>query len=358
MNGWASPLARWRPPPALTAIATPIGGLLIFVSGHDPEQAYAEIVEGSLAWSNWPNALNLATPLVGMSLAAAMPMRGDMIELGDDGQMVVGGLTAALMPLALPASGLLVTALAPAGAALAAWGETRHRVPILISSLLLSYTAVGVASYLARAARVDQQTVVGYNLRMRGLNARFAGYGGFGLASQASGAMFASATTAGLVGAIVVLGSQYRFIDGALLARSCTGSDPMAALLANGEPVGAILAGLLFPGIDGCGLHDPLAAAIAEDPSPATAERMCVDIELNGARTPGQRVAARRPTAFHQRNAEVCMTVDADRFARRFVEVFPGRKRLNDRRLHACLRLTKASASTRKTTAPLTTCCQ
>ena len=58
--------------------------------------------------------------------------------------------------------------------------------------------------------------------------------------------MFASGAIAGLVGAIIVLGSQFRFIDGALLTPAYTWSGLMAALLANGEPAGAILAGLFF----------------------------------------------------------------------------------------------------------------
>ena len=78
----------------------------------------------------------------------------------------------------------------------------------------------------------------------------------------------------------------------------------------------------MYPGIDGCGLHDPLAVAIAEDPSLAKAEFMSVDIELAGALTRGQTVSDRRRTAIDRRNAEVCLGVDADRFAQRFVEVF------------------------------------
>lgn len=76
----------------------------------------------------------------------------------------------------------------------------------------------------------------------------------------------------------------------------------------------------MYPGIEGCGLHDPLAVAIAEDPSLATFERMCVDVELSGALTRGQTVADRRRTAIERANAEVCVAVDADRFAERFVE--------------------------------------
>jgi ABC-type uncharacterized transport system permease subunit len=81
---------------------------------------------------------------------------------------------------------------------------------------------------------------------MRGKNLRFAGYGGVRLARQAMRTRFASGAIAGLVGAIVVLGSQFRFIDGALLTPAYTWSGLMAALLVRGEPTGAILAGLFF----------------------------------------------------------------------------------------------------------------
>jgi inosine-uridine nucleoside N-ribohydrolase len=80
----------------------------------------------------------------------------------------------------------------------------------------------------------------------------------------------------------------------------------------------------MYPGIGGCGLHDPLAVAIAEDPSLATTEYMCVDVELAGQLTRGQTVADRRNTAFDRRNADVCLEVDSERFSRRFVAGFKG----------------------------------
>jgi ABC-type uncharacterized transport system permease subunit len=301
MNGasrWTAVALRLRPPPVAIAIlfAALAGGALVLVSGHDPLQAYAEIVKGSLSRDSLPDTLNWATPLVGMTLAAALPLRGGMVNLGGDGQLVIGGLIGALLPLVLPGPGALVSIVALGAAALgaglyamlAAWGETRHGIPMLISSLLLSYPAVGVTSYLARfpfrdvatglpqtpmiseAARlytlngplnagsllivaiaaaaifVDRRTVVGYELRMRGENLRFAGYGGVRLDRQAMRTMFASGAIAGLVGAIVVLGSQFRFIDDALLSPSYTWSGLMAALLVGGEPAGAILSALFF----------------------------------------------------------------------------------------------------------------
>ncbi|MEO8667780.1 MAG: nucleoside hydrolase [Bauldia sp.] len=80
----------------------------------------------------------------------------------------------------------------------------------------------------------------------------------------------------------------------------------------------------MYPGIAGCGLHDPLAVAIAEDRSLATTERMCVDIELTGTLTRGSTVADRRRSAEDRRNADVCVSVDEARFAGRFVSALRG----------------------------------
>ena len=83
MNGrarWTATSSRLRPPPVLLAIliSTLVGGALVLVSGHNPLQAYAEIVEGSLSLNSLPDTLNWATPLVGMTLVAAIPLRGGM----------------------------------------------------------------------------------------------------------------------------------------------------------------------------------------------------------------------------------------------------------------------------------------
>ena len=288
---------KLRVPAAVSAVAFAVvaGAALVLATGGDPLTAYGQIAVGALAPGNLPNTLGWAVPLAGMALVAAIPLRGGMVNLGGDGQLVVGGLTAALVPLHLGPSGILacpvamLLAMLAAGlyAALAAWGEVMAGVPMLISSLLLSYPAVGLASYLVGfplrdrssglpqtpmipdAARLpplgdalsvgafavlavavvfvvfDRRSVAGYELRMRGLNARFARYGGVALGRQAIGAMVASGAVAGLTGSVIVLGAQFRFTDGALISPNYTWSGLMAALLAGGEPLGT-LAGALF----------------------------------------------------------------------------------------------------------------
>jgi purine nucleosidase len=75
----------------------------------------------------------------------------------------------------------------------------------------------------------------------------------------------------------------------------------------------------MYPGIAGCGLHDPLAVAVAEDPSLARTERMFVDVELHGELTRGQTVADRRLAAVPLHNTDVCMDIDRPRFEANFL---------------------------------------
>jgi purine nucleosidase len=73
-----------------------------------------------------------------------------------------------------------------------------------------------------------------------------------------------------------------------------------------------------YAGIRGCGLHDPLAVAAAEDRSLVTIAPMQVDVELSGKLTRGQVVADRRPHA--KPNVEICVNVETEKFTRRFAE--------------------------------------
>lgn len=77
----------------------------------------------------------------------------------------------------------------------------------------------------------------------------------------------------------------------------------------------------MYPGIGGCSLHDPLAVAIAHDPSLATTFRSHVRVELHGELTRGETVADRRSTARGLHNAEVCLGVDRPRFITGFIEL-------------------------------------
>jgi simple sugar transport system permease protein len=259
---------------------------------------FRQLIQGAIEGPQLFETVARAVPLVGMTLAAAIPLRAGIVNLGADGQLALGGCAAAIVALYLPAPDgvrliMALTAGVTAGAAyaaVAAAGEIYAGVPLLLSTWLLTYPAKGVCGYLVRTSLrdpttawpstariavgsrlgnlipgtpvnqglllvavivaavvfVDRRTSIGFEMRLRGLNERFARYGGVELQRQTFGVMLASGAIAGLVGAVMVLGSQFRYTDGALTAPQYSWSGTLAALLAGGEPVGAVIAGVAF----------------------------------------------------------------------------------------------------------------
>ena len=279
-------------------VAVVLGGLVVLSTGANPISVYQEIVRGALLGRGLDETLSRSVPLIGMGLAAAIAFRAGLINLGGDGQMLVGGLAAALVALYVPAPGAvravlaLMAAICAGGlyAWIAAVLQLGLAIPFLITSLLLSYIARGVTSYLVRyplrdpstgmpetyrvasAARLpnsifdlpisvgmlimaavaiavivnDKHGVNGFEWRMTGLNPRFAGYSGTNLQRQTQRVAFLSGALAGLVGALLILGQQYRFTDGALLAPGYTWSGLMAAVLAMASPIATVVTAAFF----------------------------------------------------------------------------------------------------------------
>jgi simple sugar transport system permease protein len=286
--------------PVVGAVAVGFGvcGLIALWVGLSPSLMFTQLIKGAVEGPQLFETVARAVPLVGMTLAAAIPLRAGIVNLGADGQLVLGGCAAAIVALYLPAPDVVRLAVALAAgmtvaaayAAIAAAGEIVAGVPLLLSTWLLTYPAKGLCGYLVRTSLrdpatawpstariatgarlgslipgtpvhqgfllivvvaiavivVDRRSPMGFELRLRGLNERFARYGGVALEQQTLGVMVASGAIAGLVGAIMVLGSQFRYTDGALTAPQYSWSGTLAALLAGGEPVGAIIAALLF----------------------------------------------------------------------------------------------------------------
>ncbi len=73
-------------------------------------------------------------------------------------------------------------------------------------------------------------------------------------------------------------------------------------------------------GIPGMFLHDPLALAVALDPSLVETEPLCLAVETRGAVTTGMVVADLRRRRPQRTNASVCVSVAADRFVHAFCD--------------------------------------
>ncbi|WP_083974995.1 ABC transporter permease [Herbidospora daliensis] len=263
--------------------------LVMLVVGVDPTLAYPALVRGALLDGNLEYTVAAFVPTLGMALAFALPLRAGEFNLGGDGQLAMGGVTAAAVALLVPlppgvavvlplafgalAGGLVAVVAAPL--------STRLGIPAIVSTLLVSAPAVSLASYLVRfplaepntglaqtpalpeAAHLpalggsgyltiglplivvltalwlyaNGRTVLGYEIRATGRNREFARYGGVGVDRVAALALAGGGAFAGLAGALIVLGPPHRFVDGALTAPGYTFTAVAAVLLAGARPV-------------------------------------------------------------------------------------------------------------------------
>src|SRR5262245_35702408 len=272
-----------------------LGAVLLAATGANPLEAYQAIVTGAFGPDGIQDTLAYAVPVVGMAVALAIPLRAGMVNLGGEGQLVLGAISAVAVGLHVPGPLGLVAALlagAVAGglyATIAAVCETRLGVPLLVTTLLLSYPAMSFAAYLVRFPMrdagsslpqseqlppdvrlpaigsggatvglfltvaavavftvVDARTPAGFEARVTGWGPRFARFAGIERPGLTVRLLACSGGLAGLVGAVVVLGFPYRFIDGALITPQYTWIGLLAALLAAANPLGTLAAALFF----------------------------------------------------------------------------------------------------------------
>ncbi|MEU3622659.1 ABC transporter permease [Amycolatopsis coloradensis] len=277
------------------AAALVLGAILLLATGTDPLAAYGAIVSGAFGPDGIGDTLAYAVPVAGMATALAIPLRAGMVNLGGEGQLVLGAISALAVGLYVPGPGpirvvlaLLAGVLAGAAyAALAAVCENRLGVPLLISTLLSSYPAMSLAGYLVRFplkdagsslpqsprlpegvrlpelggvttgiflvlaviavhAVIDARAPAGFETKVTGWAPRFAAYAGIDRPKLTLRLLALSGGTAGLVGAIAVLGFPYRFIDGALITPQYTWIGLLAALLAGAGPLGTLVAAVFF----------------------------------------------------------------------------------------------------------------
>lgn len=271
-----------------------LGAVLLAATGANPIEAYLAIVTGAFGPDGVQDTLAYAVPVVGMAIALAIPLRAGMVNLGGEGQLVLGAISALAVGLRVPGPLGLVAALAAGAAAGALYAsaaavcETRLGVPLLVTTLLMSYPAMSFAAYLVRFpmrdegsslpqseqlppdvrlpglgsgvtvglflivvavavyAVVDARTPAGFETRVTGWGPRFARYAGIDRPALTVRLLACSGGLAGLVGAVVVLGFPYRFIDGALITPQYTWIGLLAALLAAANPLGTLVAAVFF----------------------------------------------------------------------------------------------------------------
>ncbi|MFN2105477.1 MAG: ABC transporter permease subunit, partial [Candidatus Promineifilaceae bacterium] len=83
-------------------LAFVVGGVILWFQGVNPFVAYKEMIVGAFGSKNGlADTLVKATPLLLVGLGIAIAFRGGMINIGAEGQLVVGALLATFVGLQL-----------------------------------------------------------------------------------------------------------------------------------------------------------------------------------------------------------------------------------------------------------------
>lgn len=296
-----APLARrlWRSasvPLGSVVLALLFGAIILIVSGASPVQAYLALFRGSLGDAQaFQRTLEKATPLVFSGLAVAFAFKAGLFNIGAQGQLVFGAVTAAALGFMIEGLPPLIHApLALLGGALA--GFLFGAIPGLlkaytgahevITTIMLNYVALNFTDYLANgplrdptpgnivartpaveaSARIPTlgavpvgfliallvagitwwllwHTTIGYEIRTVGLNPSAADYAGMRVPFTLVMTMALSGFMAGLGGAVETQGIIGRFQPGFNVGLGFDGIT--IALLGKTHPLGVIPAALL-----------------------------------------------------------------------------------------------------------------
>ncbi len=300
------------------AIALAAGGVVIALSGQNPFPAYAALFEGAFGGRRAiAETLVMATPLILGGLGFAVASRAGLFNIGLEGQMVLGGLSAGLFAAWNPGLPLYVhlpLALLAAAVAGGVWGfipgilKAKTGAHEVITTIMLNYLAYRISAVVigredlellvnpalqATQPAVDNaslplllegtrlhagiliallaavlvwyllyRTVFGYKIRTVGLSQGAAAYAGISWGRTIAVAMLISGLLAGLGGAVDALGLHGRYYN-VMLGLGFTSI--AVGLVGRNNPFGVVLAGLLFGALAAGATRMQNSAGIARD---------------------------------------------------------------------------------------------
>ena len=301
--------SQWFVSVLAVLIAFAIGAILIALSGASVLDAYYAMFRGSIVDPNAANAVRTfkpltdslfySIPLIISGLGLALGFRAGLFNIGGQGQMILGAITACYVGIAwnLPPVAHLLVAVVGAGLGGLVWGgiagvlkartgANEVIVTIMLNSIAAhllsqvlslkafngegetgnrkSLTVADTAQYPSLAGDsfrlhtgfllallvavavwwLMERSRLGFQLRATGLNADAARTAGMSVPWVTSLVMMISGALCGLAATAPVLGTQ-KSMDESVVGT--IGFDAITvALLGRSRPVGTVLAGLLF----------------------------------------------------------------------------------------------------------------
>ncbi len=290
-----------------TLAALAIGAVMLLILDVNPIEAYKAMWDGAFGSPNSiAETLVKATPLLLVGIGICISFRGDVINIGGEGQMIIGGIMGTLVGLTFtdwPGWMVIIVAMVVGFFGGAVWGgipgylKAHFGVNEILSTVMMNAIAVQLMNFLLRGPMIDPsqaelaskipqtarlldafrlprwaptrlhlgfliavilafvvyfllwRTTLGYRIRAVGQNPHAARYAGINVKRHIVIALLLSGAFAGLAGAIQVYGVNYRMItDGS--ASGFTGgagfNGIVAALFGQLHPLGTIPASIFF----------------------------------------------------------------------------------------------------------------
>ncbi len=283
--------------------ALAVGAVILLLLGANPIEAYAAMISGAFGSTfGITQSVAKATPLLLVGLGICIAFRASVINIGAEGQIILGALAATAFSLAfrtLPGWLLIPLTMLAGFAAGALWGfipgvlKARFGVNEILSTVMLNVVAtqillamlkgplmdtVGVTAgtFLPQSEQLPEQvwlpklvpttlmhsgaivavilaivvyiflwrTTIGYRIRAVGLNPDASRYAGIRVPGYQALALTLAGGFAGLAGVIEVIGVQHRLLDGITSGYGFSGI--VAALFGGLHPLGVIPASYLF----------------------------------------------------------------------------------------------------------------
>ncbi|HDD55319.1 MAG TPA: ABC transporter permease [Chloroflexi bacterium] len=306
-ENWLPKLIDTALPVFATAAALLVGAIMLLLLKVNPVEAYKAMWDGAFGSQNaLAETLVKATPLLLVGLGICISFRGDVINIGGEGQMIVGAILGTLVGLTLvdwPGWAVIPIAVVAGFIGGAIWGgipgalKAYFNVNEILSTVMMNAIAVQLMNFLLRGPMIDPsqaalaskipqtarlleafrlprwvptrlhlgaliavvlavlvyfllwRTTWGYRIRAVGQNPDASRYAGVKVKNYIVLALVLSGAFAGLAGVMQVYGVNYRMItDGS--ASGFTGSAGfngiVAALFGQLHPIGTIPASILF----------------------------------------------------------------------------------------------------------------
>jgi ABC-type uncharacterized transport system permease subunit len=277
-------------------LALVLGAIVVLAVDENPITVLTTLLRGAFGSpERIAGTLLQATPILVCGIAACISLRGGLFNIGIEGQLFMGGFAAAWVGFSFALPPLLHMLVAIVIATLAglmwiaipAWFRARYNANEVVSTILANYVAILITSYLTinifkapgglsetppilssaylpeffSFSRLNWGLAIGlvlavavhlfftrsargYAVSEMGANPKFAEYGGIDIKRQVFLVLLASGAVGGLAGGIEALGVHRRFMEG--FAPGFGFDGVIAALLANGNPLGTIATALFF----------------------------------------------------------------------------------------------------------------